>query len=1561
MAVVTKTLRTTVTNTSIVRSSNFSLVNTTTPHGFSSGDNVTVTGATPSSFNGTYVIGAVFNTTRFNYINNGIDESTTVHGTSGGDYTLMSTWESTEQTDLVTDGDSHVLECAAGTYDEGSSQLTILDWITGAANFITIKAAAGHEHGGVSGAGPVFTTSFNTTQYGFNVVQRYTEVRGLEVRNTATNFCWVMRFGTQDCVGESLIVKGVIPTNSSFCFGFNQAGNTLRNSLLISAKTGLYLDNYTGCVVENCTLVNQTDFGVNRIGSGSAHLTNCVVYVSSGSCFTGNTTTTGTNNASSDTTAIGTSPVTSIASTVFKDYAGGNYRPATDAALFGAGTDLSGTFTTDIRGETYAQWSIGAFDTGYVLRTLKASAGDYSLMSVWESTEQTDLVTASTDSHVLECDGFYCDDQLAVAGWTTSATYDITIKAAAGHEHNGIPRNDGGTGFILTTAAGGNTFVTSVDLNINVYDIQIEQRSSNRKALNSNYAGMVLRMYRCIISQARIRDGEYIAQIGGTGSSSTLRNCLIINRDEGGGKGIIYQSTGTHVMDACTIVVQFTPAVFGTTALTVTNSISIVQGGTASWNGSYAVASDYNGANGTDSPGANSVDNLSAADFVDLGRGDYRVLSDSGAATGVSQSGTYTDDIQNETRANWSMGAFDVLGVLKTLKSSLGDYSVIATWESTEQTALTTDDNFHILECDAFDLNGNVDIAGWTTDGHHDITVRAAVGHTHKGLSRNDGGLGFRLWSATAIPMTLAASHNLNVVDIELEQRELDWQQAFRAANQASTTILLDRCIFTMSTESGSNYLVRIYGTSSAATIRSCLLLNRAGGGSKGFALHVSGTHALYNCTMDCISTAADGSSTVTMINCVSANTGFVGSGTWHADSDYNADTTVNSPGANSVDNIVQADEFVDYTNQNLRPKTTGEIYGVGTDLGPLVPRDVRGELITEWSMGAFDDSIITRRLWNGGGDYTLLSTWESTEQTDLTVLTDSHVLECADGWGTGLVDPTTISGWTTDATYGITIRPKPPDDIGVRSGHDGTWLWNFGLKDNGAATLLTISSSYVTLEDFFIRGDSNNTIVLVITAANTTLSRMQFTSTNTDTVSIGSAANNCLMRNCIVRSETVGSALELNATATGVILQNNTFLSNATTPTLALIGSATDADIVNCAFYNNSTGSAYDTGTYSGTVNNNAVSDATALGTSGVTDIVSTDFWGYDPLYNSSDYRISAASALYNAGADLSGTFTDDNRSTATRTGATFDIGAYKFDVITKTLKASAGDYSLMSTWDTTEQTDLVTAGEAHVLECYNDFGASGLDDNCIVGGWVSDVVCGITIKAAAGQECDGAYNDPGRSFYLNYSGNATALGLYERGTTVQDIRINATYNGVGDTLYLNESDMTVQRCILERTSLNVSAFTLYYNQRYNIVIRNNLVIYNGSLGHAFLNLPRYAEEYIENNTFLSNSPDSETIDFDGTRTMLGTFKNNVVYNSSTGGALWSTVVTTTAPAITNAWSDATQPFPLDTAPQLSITSTDFVDYAGGNYAAKIGGALAGAGTDLSAEFDDDITGTAR
>ena len=84
MAVVTKTLRATGTNTSLVRASNVVTVTLTTAStpNVKAGDTIVISGstATTDSFNGTFTVASVTSTTVFTYAQTGADETATAAG-----------------------------------------------------------------------------------------------------------------------------------------------------------------------------------------------------------------------------------------------------------------------------------------------------------------------------------------------------------------------------------------------------------------------------------------------------------------------------------------------------------------------------------------------------------------------------------------------------------------------------------------------------------------------------------------------------------------------------------------------------------------------------------------------------------------------------------------------------------------------------------------------------------------------------------------------------------------------------------------------------------------------------------------------------------------------------------------------------------------------------------------------------------------------------------------------------------------------------------------------------------------------------------------------------------------------------------------------------------------------------------------------------------------------------------------------------------------------------------------------------------------------------------------
>lgn len=87
----------------------------------------------------------------------------------------------------------------------------------------------------------------------------------------------------------------------------------------------------------------------------------------------------------------------------------------------------------------------------------------------------------------------------------------------------------------------------------------------------------------------------------------------------------------------------------------------------------------------------------------------------------------------------------------------------------------------------------------------------------------------------------------------------------------------------------------------------------------------------------------------------------------------------------------------------------------------------------------------------------------------------------------------------------------------------------------------------------------------------------------------------------------------------------------------------------------------------------------------------------------------------------------------------------------ITKTINpAGGGDYSSLSAWNAAEATNLITAGNTHVAECYGgDVGAVSLSSS-----WYSDSTNKLIIKAADGEQHSG-YQDTDKAYASSSTGD--------------------------------------------------------------------------------------------------------------------------------------------------------------------------------------------------------------
>lgn len=322
--------------------------------------------------------------------------STIIPG-GGGDYTLLSSWESGEQRNLVTADEIAVAECQAGAITDN---VTLTGWTVDATRFTWIRAATGHGHGGLASAG------FRVTGNNGVVIQcgmNFCHVSGIVVI-TSNNHGIFGQFASSDPIVDACVVVG---NTSNGATGVAAMG-VCRNCIIYDFSgtngrgiTGQTCENNT---VINCTLcIGNIETSVkNNIASGS------------GNDYSGTL-----NGSATNISADATSPQVGLRniSLTFVDAANDDYHlDATDTAAIGAGTDLSGSFTNDIDGDTRpaGAWDIGADQTADAANELSGSptaqatdaSGTMDAVVSGSGTPQASAATSEgTLQHVAEASG----------------------------------------------------------------------------------------------------------------------------------------------------------------------------------------------------------------------------------------------------------------------------------------------------------------------------------------------------------------------------------------------------------------------------------------------------------------------------------------------------------------------------------------------------------------------------------------------------------------------------------------------------------------------------------------------------------------------------------------------------------------------------------------------------------------------------------------------------------------------------------------------------------------------------------------------------------------------------------------------------------------------------------------------------------------------------------------------------------------------------------------------------------------------------------------------------
>lgn len=287
---------------------------------------------------------------------------------SGKDYSSLITAESSEQAtygDLVTDGNTITFEIY-GTVTE-TAIVEFAGWNTDSAHFVTITSGTGEGHDGVIGGGAVLQSDgsfYGQFFYINSTSDYYYKLKDLEIRHqktTTDSNCLQIR--SDNSTTERCILYSAGTNNSpAFHIGNEyQDGNILRNSLIYGDGGQTHIVIIQGeTTVQNCTIIANSgteSYCLTRNDSDTAIVTNVACYGAATADFNlsgsdSGAGVTATYNASSDTSATGTGAVTGITSADFNDYANDDFSPASGGDLIDAGTDLSGTFTDDIAGNT---------------------------------------------------------------------------------------------------------------------------------------------------------------------------------------------------------------------------------------------------------------------------------------------------------------------------------------------------------------------------------------------------------------------------------------------------------------------------------------------------------------------------------------------------------------------------------------------------------------------------------------------------------------------------------------------------------------------------------------------------------------------------------------------------------------------------------------------------------------------------------------------------------------------------------------------------------------------------------------------------------------------------------------------------------------------------------------------------------------------------------------------------------------------------------------------------------------------------------------------------------
>jgi hypothetical protein len=312
---------------------------------------------------------------------------------SGGDYTALETCMNANEQNLVTADKYFDVEISGTWSSADTTAVTVHNYTTDATRYINIYTTGSARHdgraAGVSGRSN-YRLSGNSASVNLGTTQWIT-VDGLEILNNATTNAIGIKSiygGYYGVIYCNNIIHDFSSRGTGLFVGCPYDSGKVYNNIVYNINgeysTGIGLEYCSGTIVSNNTVYNCGGSDGNESYSA---LKKFPVLINNIALAAGTNPAFGTYtgdinhdyNISSDTSAAGSNSITNVsASDLFVSITPGSedLHLKSGAVAIDEGTDLSGTFTTDIDGTTRTgTWDIGADE--YVAGT-NFSRGDYS-------------------------------------------------------------------------------------------------------------------------------------------------------------------------------------------------------------------------------------------------------------------------------------------------------------------------------------------------------------------------------------------------------------------------------------------------------------------------------------------------------------------------------------------------------------------------------------------------------------------------------------------------------------------------------------------------------------------------------------------------------------------------------------------------------------------------------------------------------------------------------------------------------------------------------------------------------------------------------------------------------------------------------------------------------------------------------------------------------------------------------------------------------------------------------------------------------------------------------